>query len=70
MEETNTPEVSDTEASESESMSFAELFEESRKGKTLKEGEIAKGKVIKVTKDFVVVDIQQKRSVKPEVTEM
>lgn len=36
---------------------FARLFEESSKKVTLKEGEIVKGKVVRLARDFVVVDI-------------
>jgi small subunit ribosomal protein S1 len=43
-----------------DSMSFKDLFEESLKKKTINEGEITKGTIIKVTKDFVVVDIGYK----------
>ncbi len=40
--------------------SFKELFEESLKGKHFSEGEIVEGKVVQVTKDFVLVDIGYK----------
>ncbi len=43
-----------------DSKSFKELFEESLKKKTINEGEITKGTIIKITKDFVVVDIGYK----------
>lgn len=36
---------------------FAELFEASMQGVVLKEGELVKGKVVRVTRDTVVVDI-------------
>lgn len=36
---------------------FAKLFEESAKQAKLKEGEIVKGRVVRILKDFVVVDI-------------
>jgi small subunit ribosomal protein S1 len=36
---------------------FAKLFDESTKKITLKEGEIIKGRVVRITRDFVVVDI-------------
>lgn len=36
---------------------FARLFEESSKNVSLKEGEVIKGKIIRLTKDYVVVDI-------------
>jgi len=36
---------------------FARLFEESTKQVKLKEGEIVKGKIVRITKDYVVVDI-------------
>jgi len=36
---------------------FARLFDESVKQVTLKEGEIVKGKVVRITKDYVIVDI-------------
>lgn len=36
---------------------FAHLFEESVKGISLKEGEIIKGKVIRIDRDYVIVDI-------------
>jgi small subunit ribosomal protein S1 len=40
--------------------SFAALFEESLKREDIKEGEIVHGRVIQVTKDYVVVDIGYK----------
>ena len=40
--------------------SFAAMFEESLKREDIKEGEIVKGRVIQVTKDYVVVDIGYK----------
>jgi small subunit ribosomal protein S1 len=40
--------------------SFAALFEESLKREDIKEGEIVRGRVIQVTKDYVVVDIGYK----------
>lgn len=36
---------------------FAKLYEESARAITLKEGEIVKGKVVGITRDFVIVDI-------------
>jgi small subunit ribosomal protein S1 len=39
---------------------FAALFEESLKREDIKEGEIVRGRVIQVTKDYVVVDIGYK----------
>jgi len=36
---------------------FARLFEERSKAAPLKEGEIVKGKVVGITRDYVVVDI-------------
>ncbi|MFH1830986.1 MAG: 30S ribosomal protein S1 [Pseudomonadota bacterium] len=36
---------------------FARLFDESTKKITLKEGQIVKGKVVRITKDYVIVDI-------------
>ncbi|HUH05592.1 MAG TPA: 30S ribosomal protein S1 [Kofleriaceae bacterium] len=46
--------------SQGEEESFAALFEESLKGEEVKEGDIVKGTVISVGKDFVVVDIGYK----------
>src|SRR5436189_5780532 len=40
--------------------SFAELFAESLKREDIKEGAIVRGRVIQVTKDYVVVDIGYK----------
>ncbi len=60
MEDTKTQTAAGAAAPESEAASFAELFEESLKTKAISEGEITKGRVIKVTKDFVVVDIGYK----------
>ena len=40
--------------------SFAELFEESLKRDNIKEGGIVRGRVVQLTKDFVVVDIGYK----------
>ena len=37
--------------------SFAALFEESLKREEIKEGAIVRGRVIQLTKDYVVVDI-------------
>ena len=45
---------------ESGGESFAELFEESLKREDVKEGDIVHGRVIQVTKDYVVVDIGYK----------
>jgi len=36
---------------------FARLFEESSKQISLKEGEIIKGKIVRITRDYVIVDI-------------
>src|SRR6185369_16536123 len=40
--------------------SFAALFEESLKREDVKEGDIVRGRVIQVAKDYVVVDIGYK----------
>lgn len=48
---------------------FAQLFEESLKKNPIKEGEIVKGKVIKILKDFVMVDIGFKSEGKVPVTQ-
>src|SRR5690242_15813872 len=40
--------------------SFAALFEESLKREDIKEGEIVRGRVIQITKDYVLVDIGYK----------
>ena len=42
---------------EQKSTEFAQLFEESVKKLSLKEGDIVKGRIIKLTRDFVIVDI-------------
>jgi len=43
--------------SEQKQTEFARLFEESSKKLVLKEGEIVKGKVVRINRDYVVVDI-------------
>ena len=40
-----------------EEESFAELFEQTIRDENFKEGDIVKGRVIQVAKDYVVVDI-------------
>jgi small subunit ribosomal protein S1 len=52
--------AAETAGQDDDSKSFQELFEESLKKKTINEGEITKGTIIKITKDFVVVDIGYK----------
>jgi len=42
---------------EKKTSEFARLFEESLAGKSFKEGDVVKGKVVKVGKDYVVVDV-------------
>lgn len=42
---------------EQKNTEFARLFEESTKNVSLKEGEIVKGKIIRLTKDYVIIDI-------------
>jgi small subunit ribosomal protein S1 len=42
---------------EQKNTEFARLFEESSKNVSLKEGEIVKGKIIRLTKDYVIIDI-------------
>src|SRR5579872_4433255 len=47
-------------SSHPEEESFAAMFEESLKREDIKEGEIVRGRVIQITKDYVVVDIGYK----------
>ncbi|MFA4874330.1 MAG: 30S ribosomal protein S1 [bacterium] len=44
-------------SSEQKGSEFARLFEESTKVTTVKEGQIVKGRVVRISRDFVVVDI-------------
>jgi small subunit ribosomal protein S1 len=50
----------DVEGSGGGADSFAALFEESLKGEEVKEGDIVRGTVIAVTKDFAIIDIGYK----------
>jgi small subunit ribosomal protein S1 len=42
---------------EQKSTEFARLFEESSKNVSLKEGEVVKGRIIRINRDYVIVDI-------------
>ena len=49
--------------------SFAQLFEESLKKSPVREGEIVRGKVVKVLKDYVMIDIGFKAEGKVPIEE-